>query len=176
MRAALATPHPLSSFSLTHEAADLLQAVSHVSGFHGDPVGLSAERHVMQSVLARASMAARPLSARLHDFMSPSVRQVAGGLNLALLAASIGFPDSSIAENFVLGCPVCGFVPVSDSVYCDCARVRGFVVTVKPQQRRISDSPRRSGDCPTATWCGASLTVLKHPHCGHSHASVVKYP
>ena len=22
---------------------------------------------------------------------------------------------------------------------------------------------------------GASLTVLKHPHCGHSHASVVKY-
>ena len=56
-----------------------------------------------------------------------------------------------------------------------CARVRGLVVTVKPLQRRISDSPHRSGDCPTTTRCGASLTVLKHPHCGHSHASVVKY-
>ena len=57
-----------------------------------------------------------------------------------------------------------------------CARARGLVVTVKPYQRRISDSPHRSGDCPTAAWCGASLTVLKHLHCGHSHASVVKYP
>ena len=118
MRAALSIPHPLSSFSLTHEAADLLQAVDHVSGFHGDPVGLSSERHAMRSVLARASAAARPLSARLHDLMAPSVRQVAGGLNVALLAAmgsSIGFPDTSLAENFVRGFPVCGFVPVSDS-------------------------------------------------------------
>ena len=57
-----------------------------------------------------------------------------------------------------------------------CARVRGLVVTVKPLQRRISDSPHRSGDCPTTAWCGARLTVLEHPHCGHSHASVVKYP
>ena len=57
-----------------------------------------------------------------------------------------------------------------------CARVRGLVVTVKPLQRRISDSPHRSGDCPTTAWCEARLTVLKHPHCGHSHASVVKYP
>ena len=57
-----------------------------------------------------------------------------------------------------------------------CARVRGLVVTVKPLQRRISDSPHRSGDCPTTTWCGRRLTVLKHPHYGHSHASVVKYP
>ena len=53
---------------------------------------------------------------------------------------------------------------------------RGVVVTVKPSQRRISDSPHRSGDCVTTTWCGASLTVLKHPHFSHSHASVVKYP
>jgi hypothetical protein len=36
----------------------------------------------------------------------------------------------------------------------------------------MSESPHRLGDCPTATWCGPSLTVLKHPHCGHSHASV----
>ena len=118
MMAALSTPHPLSSFSLTHEAADLLQAVDHVSGFHGDPSGLSLERHAIRSVLSRASAAARPLSARLHDLMSPSVRQVAGHLNVALLAAmgaSIGFPDTSIAENFVRGFPVCGFVPVSDS-------------------------------------------------------------
>ena len=57
-----------------------------------------------------------------------------------------------------------------------CARAQGLVVTVKPYQRRIGDSPHRSGDCPTTTWCGPSLTVLKHPHCGHSHASVVKYP
>ena len=49
---------------------------------------------------------------------------------------------------------------------------RGLVVTVKPEQRRIGDSPHQSGDCPTAAWCGASLTVLKHPHCGHSHASL----
>ena len=53
-----------------------------------------------------------------------------------------------------------------------CARVRGLVVTVKPLQRRISDSPHRSGDCPTTAWCGPRLTVLKHPHCCHSHASV----
>ena len=26
--------------------------------------------------------------------------------------------------------------------------------------------------CPTTAWCGARLTVLKHLHCGHSHASV----
>jgi hypothetical protein len=39
------------------------------------------------------------------------------------------------------------------------------------------DSPRhQSGDRPTTTWCGASLTVLKHPHCGNSHASVVNDP
>ena len=54
--------------------------------------------------------------------------------------------------------------------------IRGLVVTVKPLQRHISDSPHRSGDCPTTAWCGPRLTVLKHPHCGHSHASVVKYP
>ena len=53
-----------------------------------------------------------------------------------------------------------------------CARVRGLVVTVKPLQRHISDSPHRSGDCPTTAWCGERLTVLKNPHCGHSHASV----
>ena len=39
-------------------------------------------------------------------------------------------------------------------------------------KRRMRDSPHRSGDCPTTTWCVASLTALKHPHCGHSHASV----
>jgi hypothetical protein len=33
--------------------------------------------------------------------------------------------------------------------------VRGVVITVKPLQRRISDSPHRSGDSP---WCGFSLT------------------
>ena len=37
-------------------------------------------------------------------------------------------------------------------------------------------APHRSGNCPPTTWWGASITVLKHPHCGHSHASVVKYP
>ena len=41
---------------------------------------------------------------------------------------------------------------------------------------RMRDSPHRSGDCPTTTWCVASLTVLKRSHCGHSHAHVVKYP
>jgi hypothetical protein len=44
----------------------------------------------------------------------------------------------------------------------------------KTVKRQMIDSPHRSGDCLTTTWCGASLTVLKHPHCGHSHASVVR--
>ena len=42
----------------------------------------------------------------------------------------------------------------------------------KTVKRRMRDSPHRSGDCPTTTWCGARLTVLKHPHCGHSHTFV----
>ena len=31
----------------------------------------------------------------------------------------------------------------------------------KTVKRRMSDSSYRSGDCPTTTWCEASLTVLK---------------
>jgi hypothetical protein len=50
-------------------------------------------------------------------------------------------------------------------------------VTVQPLQLRMSDSPHRSGDCPTTTWCGASSrTVLKRTHCGQTQASMVKYP
>ena len=39
----------------------------------------------------------------------------------------------------------------------------------------MRDPPHRSGECPTTPWCVASLKVLKHSHCNHSHASVVKY-
>ena len=47
-------------------------------------------------------------------------------------------------------------------------------VTVKRFPRRVGDSPRRSGVCPTTAWCGVRLTALKHPRCGHPHAPVVK--
>ena len=60
---------------------------------------------------------------------------------------------------------------IRDQIGSLCARAQGLVVTVKPYQRRIGDSPHRSGECPTTAWCGPSLTVLKHRHCGHSHAS-----
>ena len=80
----------------------------------------------------------------------------------------------------VLKHPHCGHSRVRgrfrDRIGRLCARVRGLVVTVKPLQRRISDSPHRSSDGHTTPWCVASLTVLKRSHCGHSHASVVKYP
>ena len=73
-----------------------------------------------------------------------------------------------------------GQISVLGSGLSVCMRVRGArrngLTVTASLQRRMSDSPHRSGDCPTTTGCGASLTVLKHPHCGHSHASVVKYP
>ena len=47
-------------------------------------------------------------------------------------------------------------------------------VTVKRLPRRVGDSPRRSGVCPTTAWCGVRLTALEHPRCGHPHAPVVK--
>jgi hypothetical protein len=84
----------------------------------------------------------------------------------------------------VLKHPHCGHSPASVVKYlCSdrggaslLASPQGLVVTVKPLQCRMSDSPHQSGDCPTTKWCRASLTVLKHPHCGHSRRSVVKYP
>jgi hypothetical protein len=48
-----------------------------------------------------------------------------------------------------------------------------LIMTVKPLQRRMSDSPHQSWAYPTTTWCRASLKVLKHPHCGRSRASVI---
>ena len=52
-----------------------------------------------------------------------------------------------------------------------CARESGgSVVTVKPLPRRMSDSPHRSSDCLTTTWCGASLTVLKHTRIAATYA------
>ena len=47
-------------------------------------------------------------------------------------------------------------------------------VTVKRLPRRVGDSPRRSGVCPTTAWCGVRLTALEHPRCGHPHLPVVK--
>jgi hypothetical protein len=46
------------------------------------------------------------------------------------------------------------------------------------QTGKASDEPFASAigrDCLTTAWCGASLTALKHPRCGHPHDSVVKY-
>ena len=46
------------------------------------------------------------------------------------------------------------------------------------QTGKASDEPFASAigrDCLTTAWCGVSPTVLKHPRCGHPHASVVKY-
>ena len=65
-----------------------------------------------------------------------------------------------------------GQISVLGSGVSVCASPGGLIVTDKPLQLRMSESPHRLGDCPTTTWCGPSLTVLKHPHCGHSHASV----
>ena len=57
-----------------------------------------------------------------------------------------------------------------------CARVPRLMATAKPLQRRISDSPHRSGDCITTIWWWGSLTVLKHPRYGQPHSYMVRYP
>ena len=118
LASAIGLSHPLSELVSPGEPPDLVAAVAHVASLHPAPDGhaVNYHRHAIISLLTSVASDLRPLSAELHELMPYSVRQVAGGFNVAFLAAmvhSISWPDTSLVECFVLGFPIVGFCPLS---------------------------------------------------------------
>ena len=113
---AIALPHPRANPPSALEAPELVSVTSNLASSILQGADVHADRLAIAAVLERAAALARAPSARIHEVMPHSVRHVAGSLNVAFIAAmaaSIAYPDVTLAECFLHGFPIVGYVPAS---------------------------------------------------------------
>ena len=95
---------------------DLAAAVRIVAAAHDSPAALTYRRLEMEATIRWASVALRPLEAKLRRLAPPHVRRLPTVINVAMAAALVaatGWPDVSLPARLLFGSPTTGDLPPS---------------------------------------------------------------